>query len=289
MMLRNGNIIIPMTYDSRQQAADITELEQQCSRADSIQLSSDLEHLVKKDGDHALLCYREDQLIGLLSWFASGSGEAQINGMVHPDYRREGVFRSLVERAGQDIAPLGIHKLSYKIPGGSETGLGAASALGARFSRSEYAMSYDPLTALQPVPEDLHLLPATPADWEFMISCSSQAFGESEEETREYFTETDEPERVTYIAWAEGQALGLIRVNYINEDTAFIHNFCILPSCQGKGVGGKVLRQTLGLLLQKPYPVIRLSVVTENVRALNLYIRAGFKVRSEFKYYSGSL
>ncbi|QUL54840.1 GNAT family N-acetyltransferase [Paenibacillus tritici] len=289
MMLRNGNIIIPMTYDSRQQAADITELEQQCSRADSIQLSSDLEHLVKKDGDHALLCYREDQLIGLLSWFASGSGEAQINGMVHPDYRREGVFRSLVERAGQDIAPLGIHKLSYKIPGGSETGLGAASALGARFSRSEYAMSYDPLTTLQPVPEDLQLLPATQADWEFMISCSSQAFGESEEETREYFTETDEPERVTYIAWAEGRALGLIRVNYINEDTAFIHNFCILPSWQGKGVGGKVLRQTLGLLLQKPYPVIRLSVVTENVRALNLYIRAGFKVRSEFKYYSGSL
>lgn len=283
------NNIIPMTYHSKQQAADIKALEQQCSQADSIQLSSDLEHLVKEDGDHALLCYREDQLIGLLSWFAAGGNEAQINAMVHPDYRREGVFRGLVTRAGQDIAPLGIHKLSYKIPGGSETGHRTASALGARFSRSEYAMSYDSLTTLQPVPEDLHLLPATLADWEFIISCSSQAFGESEEETREYFTETDEPERVTYIAWAEGRAMGLIRVNYINEDTAFIHNFCILPSCQGKGVGGKVLRQTLGLLLQKPYPVIRLSVVTENVRALNLYIRAGFKINSEYRYYSGSL
>lgn len=89
------NNIIAMTYHSRQQAADITVLEQQCSHADSVQLSSDLEHLVKEDGDHALLCYRGDQLIGLLSWFATEGDYAQINAMVHPEYRREGVFRSL--------------------------------------------------------------------------------------------------------------------------------------------------------------------------------------------------
>lgn len=210
--------------------------------------------------------------------------------MVHPDYRRNGVFRRLIERATKDMAPLGIHRLSYRIPGGSETGIGAALALGAHFARSEYAMAYVPHnTSLHPVEEDLRLLPATPADWEFIISCSSQAFVEPEDTTREYFTQTDEPERVTYIAWLENRATGLIRVNYINEDTAFIHNFCILPACQGQGIGGKVLRQTVSILLQKPYPVIRLSVVTENVRALNLYLRAGFEINSEYRYYSGSL
>ncbi|MEK4003733.1 GNAT family N-acetyltransferase [Paenibacillus sp. FSL H3-0333] len=283
------NNIIPMTYHSKQQAADIKALEQQCSQADSIQLSSDLEHLVKEDGDHALLCYREDQLIGLLSWFAADSDYAQINAMVHPDYRRQGVFRSLVKCARADIEPLGVHRLSYKIPASSQTGLLAAQALGGDFDRSEYAMSYAGMNSASPLPSELILLPAAPEDLEFMVSCSSQAFGESEDDTRKYFTQTDEPERITYIAWTGSERIGLIRVNYINENTAFIHNFCILPSHQGKGVGEKVLRQAVGILLQKPYPVIRLSVVTGNVRALNLYLRAGFKIHSEYKYYSGSL
>lgn len=230
------NNIIPMTYHSKQQAADIKALEQQCSQADSIQLSSDLEHLVKEDGDHALLCYREDQLIGLLSWFAADSEYAQINAMVHPDYRRQGVFRSLVKRARADIEPLGVHLLSYKIPASSPTGLLAAQALGGDFDRSEYAMSYAGMNSASPLPSELILLPAAPEDFEFMVSCSSQAFGESEDDTRKYFTQTDEPERITYIAWTGSERIGLIRVNYINEDTAFIHNFCILPSHQGKGL-----------------------------------------------------
>ncbi|KAI7282662.1 hypothetical protein KC345_g3362 [Hortaea werneckii] len=278
-----------MTYHSKEQEAAVRLLEQQCRQAASFHLSSDIEHLVKEDGDHALLCYRGDQLIGLLSWFTSGGDYAQISAMVHPDYRREGVFRSLLQRAREDIAPLGVQKLSYRIPHGSEEGLSAVQSLSAVFDRSEYAMSYAHTEFTSPVPPDLRLLPAAPQDFEFMVSCTSQAFGDPEEAAREYFLQTDEPERVTYIAWTESQRIGLIRVNYVNEDTAFIHNFCILPSCQGKGYGGIVLRQTVGFLLQKPYSSIRLSVVTENVRALNLYLSAGFKINSEYKYYSGSL
>lgn len=284
-----GIEIVAMTYHSRQQASDIMELEQRCSEADAIRISSDLEHLTKEDGDHALLLYREDRLIGLLSWFASGTEYAQINAMVHPDYRRQGVFRRLLQQARADISPLAVYGLSYRIPGGSETGLAAAAALGARFDRSEYAMIYDPQAAVPPVTDAVRLLPVTPADLEFSIACSAQAFGETEEETSGYFQQTDEPGKMTYIAWTGDGRIGLIRVNAVNQDTAFIYNFCILPSCQGKGYGAEVLRQTVGLLLHKPYPVIRLSVVTENARALNLYLCSGFAIRTEYKYFHGCL
>jgi HAD superfamily hydrolase (TIGR01509 family) len=283
------NSIIAMTYHSKQQAADITVLEQQCSHADSVQLSSDLEHLVKEDGDHALLCYRGNQLIGLLSWFATEGDYAQINAMVHPDYRREGVFRSLVQRAKEDIAPLAVHRLSYRVPSRSQAGLRAAQAIGADYDRSEYSMSYAHTeSGREAAPAELRLLPSLPEDLEFMVSCSARAFGDSEDATREYFLQTNEPERITYIAWAGNQRIGLIRVNYVNEATAFIHNFCILPACQGQGYGGKVLRQTVDLLLQKNYSSIRLGVVTENERALTLYLNAGFKINFEYKYFSGS-
>lgn len=287
--MNRGIKIVSMTYHSRQQAADIMELEQVCSAAYAIRISSDLEHLTKEGGDQALLSYHEDRLIGLLSWFASGTEYAQINAMVHPEYRRKGVFRQLLQRAREDISPLAVRGLSYRIPGGSETGLAAAAALGARYDRSEYAMIYDPRAAVPPVTDAVRLLPATPADLEFSIACSAQAFGETEEEARGYFQQTDEPGKLTYIASAGDERIGLIRVNAVNQETAFIYNFCILPSCQGKGYGAEVLRQTVGILLQKPYPVIRLSVVTENARALQLYLRSGFVIRAEYQYFSGSL
>lgn len=287
--MNQGIEIVAMTYHSSPQAADIMELEQICSRADAIRISSDLEHLTKEDGDQALLCYHDGRLIGLLSWFASGTEYAQINAMVHPDYRRQGVFRQLLQRAKADISPLAVRKLSYRIPGGSEAGLAAAAALGARYDRSEYAMIYDPRAAVPPATEAVHLLPATPADLEFCIACSAQAFGESEEETRGYFQQTDEPGKTTYIAWTGELPIGLIRVNAVNQETAFIYNFCILPSYQGEGYGAEVLRQTVSLLLQKPYPVIRLSVVTDNARALQLYLRCGFAIRAKYQYFSGSL
>ncbi|MBU5443658.1 N-acetyltransferase [Paenibacillus sp. MSJ-34] len=70
---------------------------------------------------------------------------------------------------------------------------------------------------------------------------------------------------------------------------AIIHDFCILPSRQGKGLGRDVLAQTVSLLLEEGFAQIRLSVVTVNDRALHLYRNVGFEVRSEFQYYIGDL
>lgn len=278
-----------MAYHSKEQENGVRLLEQQCSRAAGFALSSDIEHLIKEDGDHALLCYCGDQLAGLLSWFDSGSGYAQINAMVHPDHRRQGVFRSLLQRAGEEIRLLGIQKLSYRIPAGSQEGLHAARSLGAVFDRSEYTMALALTELADPLPSEIHLLPASPEDFEFMVFCTAQAFGDPEDSTREYFLQTNEPERITYIAWLESRRIGLIRVNYVNDATAFIHNFCIRPACQGKGYGGVVLRQTAAFLLQNNYSSIRLGVVTENAQALKLYLGAGFSINTEYKYYSGSL
>ncbi|WNS42362.1 GNAT family N-acetyltransferase [Paenibacillus sp. MMS20-IR301] len=281
--------IIAMTYHSKEQEAAVRLLEQQCTQAAGFLLSSDIEHLIKEDGDHALLCYRGDQLVGLLSWFDSGSGYAQINAMVHPEHRRRGVFRSLMQRAGADISRLDIQKLSFRIPARSRAGLSAASSLGAVFDRSEYSMILAHTEIKDQVQADIRLLPASPEDFEFMVTCSSRAFGDPEDDAREYFLQTTEPERITYIAWTGSRRIGLIRVNYVNEATAFIHNFCVLPDYQGKGYGGIVLRQIVDFLLQEHYSSIRLGVVTENERALNLYLNAGFQINTEYKYYSGSL
>ncbi|GIP12694.1 hypothetical protein J1TS5_48640 [Paenibacillus macerans] len=68
-----------------------------------------------------------------------------------------------------------------------------------------------------------------------------------------------------------------------------IHDFCVLPACQGKGFGREILSQTVRLLLGKKLPRIRLSVITQNQNALSLYQKAGFAITAEFHYYVSSL
>jgi|GEM_PF-1880967 len=281
--------VVPMVYNSKEQINAIILLEQQCKQLDSVHLKADLDHISKKDGDHALLCYRDGKLVGLLSWYASDTVTGNINAIVHPQYRRQGVFSSLLNRAILDMKPQGINQLSYRVPQGLSPGLLTAQSLGAIYDRAEYSMQLvnEVLSVVEP--PELTLSVAKDEDMEFMVTCSSQAFGDTEDWTRNYFMQTNEPSRVNYIAWQDQKPVGLVRVNSINASTAFIHNFCILPADQGRKLGRTALSILVDLLRKQSYTDIRLSVVTENKRALNLYRSVGFEVNSEYHYFNGSV
>ncbi|WP_371264725.1 GNAT family N-acetyltransferase [Paenibacillus sp. CF384] len=118
-----------------------------------------------------------------------------------------------------------------------------------------------------------------------MVTCSSLAFGDSETWTRNYFARTMEPERVTYIALDSLSPVGMVRVNCLNQDTAVIHDLCVLPSHQGRGYGREILAGVVKLLLEQKFSTIRLGVVTENRPALNLYHSVGFEITAESSYY----
>jgi ribosomal protein S18 acetylase RimI-like enzyme len=277
--------LIAMKYDSKEQIDAIVILEQQCKQFEQINLNVGIEHLVKEDGDHALLCYHHERLIGLLSWYTSDGSAASINGMVHPDYRRQGVFRSLLQRAKEDMKPQQLRTLSIRVPAGSQSGFGFVQNMKASFQRSEYAMTLAHLLPSTARHTGLRLRTMQPQDFEFIVQCSSQSFGDSEEWTREYFTRTNEPSRMTYIAMLNSERVGIIRINHLNPATAIIHDFCILPTLQGKGMGREVLSKAVSMLLEEQRTHIRLGVVTENKRALNLYQSVGFEVTSEYQYY----
>ncbi|WP_339311465.1 GNAT family N-acetyltransferase [Paenibacillus sp. FSL k6-2145] len=187
------------------------------------------------------------------------------------------------------MKPQGINQLSYRVPQGLSPGVLTAQSLGAIYDRAEYSMQLvnEVLSVVEP--PELTLAVAEAEDMEFMVTCSSQAFGDSEDWTRNYFMQTNEPSRVTYIAWQDQQPVGLLRVNSINATTAFIHNFCILPAYQGQKLGRTALSILVDLLRKQSYTDIRLSVVTENKRALNLYRSVGFELNSEYHYLNGNL
>lgn len=264
----------------------IRSLEQLCRQADGSKLNVGLDHLRQESGDQAFLCLVEGSLVGFLSWYTADGGEANVNAMVHPEWRRRGVFRRLLEAAAGEMGEQGIQARRFKVPADSAPGLRCAEHLGARFDGSQFAME---LTALQeggaPEPSNLTLRPEELEDFGFMVRCMSQAFGDTEEWTLQYLGHTREPSRRNYIGFHGEERIGLIRVNLLGSETAVIHDFCVLPTCQGRGYGREILARTVRLLLAQGRTRIRLSVAAENRSALELYRKAGFALVSESRYY----
>lgn len=277
--------IIKMNDFSHDQINQIRMLEQLCKIHDQSSLRVGVESLKEIDGDAAFLCQIEDQLIGFLSWYSSDGTEANINSMVHPEFRRSGVFRRLLKRAAADMQMQGIHTCRFRIPSNSESGLNCIRHFGASFSTSEFSMTFKRDEDTRLCFADVILRLAEEQDFEFMIKCSSQAFGDSESWTREYFSHTREPSRITYIAMNSLTPVGMIRVNCLQMNTAVIHDFCVLPAFQGKGIGREILTRLVKLLRSQGYSQIRLSVVTQNKSALSLYQSIGFDISAESLYY----
>lgn len=279
------NQIIKMNDFSNYQINQIRMLERLCKIYDKSSLRVGIESLKEIDGDQAFLCQHVDQLIGFLSWYSSDGIEANINSMVHPEFRRSGIFRGLLKRATSEMQMHGILTCRFRIPSNSESGIDCIRHLGASFSSSEFSMTFKGIEDSKLCFTDVNLRVAEEQDLEFLIKCLSQAFGDLESWTRKYLSHTEEPSRITYIATDSLTPVGMIRVNYFHTNTAIIHDFCVLPAFQGRGYGREILSRVVKLLQSQEYSQIRLSVVTQNRRALNLYQSIGFDVSAESLYY----
>ena len=263
----------------------ILKLEQLCKAYDGSNLRVGVESLKANGGDEAFLCLFGNQLIGFISWYTSDGVEANLNGMVHPDFRRQGVFQDLLHYAMLEMLTKGIQTCRFRIPSNSKPGMDFIKHIGANFQTSEFSMNLNRVLVDTSNRSGLTLRLAEDRDLEFMITCSSQAFGDSEIWTRSYLARTNEPERLSYIALAGQTPIGMVRVNYLDSYTAVIHDFCVLPLLQGKGYGREILSHVVQLLQEQKCATIRLGVVTENRRALNLYMSLGFEISAEFHYY----
>ncbi|WP_226001490.1 GNAT family N-acetyltransferase [Paenibacillus sp. BJ-4] len=222
--------ITKMNDFSSHQMAQIRMLEQQCKEFDGSSLRVGLESLKENGGDQAFLCQSDNQFIGFLSWYTSDGIEANINGIVHPDYRRQGVFGRLMESAAAELQIQGIQTCRFRVPSNSKPGIDCIRHLGGNFSTSEFSMNLIRFHTSTLRYSGLILRLEEAEDFEFMVTCSSQAFGDSESWTRNYFAHTKEPERVTYIAVDDLVPIGMVRVNHVHTGLAVIHDFCVLPA-----------------------------------------------------------
>lgn len=269
------------------EAQQVAALAAYCNKHDGIDLKVEQEWLLNRASDRprdVLLRGEQNEVLGFIQLFSVVQQVAELNGFVHPDYRRQGHFRQMLRAVATELEVRGTHRAILVADKRSAPGLATVQTLDATYKISEYSMRLSRVPDPVQTHPGLQLREATEADFGFLVRCSSLAFGDPEAITAELLRKTNEPNRKAFVAELEGTPVGMIR-QMVFPDFAGIMGFSVLPDQQGKGYGRQILNQLVRQLVDAGYSHIELDVECDNTNALQLYRSCGFAETSAYDYF----
>lgn len=268
------------TVEEVRQADQVAALEAAVNTFDKIDVK--IGHVAVGQNDYAV--YDGDTLIGYMVLFPYLPNEYEVNALVHPDYRKQGVFTALFEAAKHDAKENGCEAFTFVIDRKSKDGKAVIDHIGAAYQFSEYNLVLKK-AELFLKPNEVSLREATDADRPLIVKTLSEAFGDPEDVTENIYQQIDTPDRVTYIGEVEGRPVGVIRALLAGDDAGSIHALGVKADEQGKGYGTKMLKQMVQQLFRMGRTKLELDVETENKAALEIYKRAGFAENGGYEFY----
>lgn len=100
--------------------------------------------------------------------------------------------------------------------------------------------------------------------------------------------ELENPNTTYIIAKENSEVVGFAGISVL-FDEATLNNIVVKKSCRGKGIGGELLESLIELCSEMSIKTFTLEVNTENIPAINLYKKFGFKnVGTRKKYYNNT-
>ena len=305
---------------------EIEQLAQLCNNEDGLDLKLNWETLRgrSKSETNDFLYYEQDTLIGFLGIYAFNSREAEVSGMVHPAYRRRGIFTELLGAAREEIRRRNIPTLLLIVEHSSTSGQAFVGQLTTSYDHSEYKMVLEQFQQPASFHERLQFREARIDDLPALKHITAEAFGMTDNEVdwysaqalenpaRRYYLATlpdvvivqhpaseaqvqnDRPKSYSHIlkeAYTEASkgptevVIGKLDVSLVGQ-SAFIYGFAVLAEYRGRGYGRQILARTIQELLALGRERIALEVATENRNALSLYQACGFRETGSYDYYA---
>lgn len=267
---------------SKDQLLQIKELQEVCEGNDQIKLKLNWEMLRNRAGNvkEDFFYYDKDQLVGFLGKYYFGS-KVEICGMVHPNYRRKGIFTNLL-REGLESS-MNATSILLNAPAASITAQEFIKNQKCHYSFSEYQMVWkgNGVQAFEPI---IKLSDTTKEDFEFISRIDVECFGFEEKDAQTFNARVlNEPNRKCYIIEVNGEKIGKLSVQREHQES-WIYGFAILPKYQGFGYGKNTLLQIIEQE-NKTGNEIHLEVALENKNAKKLYTDCGFEQYDTQDYY----
>lgn len=278
---------------------NLTALESICRAKDGTVSSvcSSTEFNCRRDIPVFFLAMDGTKLVGYLSVFLPEETSAEINVLIHPDYRRQGIFTALLLRAKTALSAVGTKEFIFVCEPSATDSTAAMLAMQAEKRSSEYRMLLESssASALSPCNTGASsrltvsgtpgkLLEATPDDLP-LLGKMNALFFETSEEMGELFAEDSyyTPGITVYKYVITDEHKKTVPIGtvcfYEEEHSGNIFGLGILPEYRGHGYGKDLLS---ALLTRIPADKkIYLQVSGRNAAAFQLYQKTGFKITAQ--------
>lgn len=277
--------------------AELEQLAALCNAREHLRMRLDYNmlNLPALPTDDLFLFYRRDILLGSLLLDRYHSDTKEVTGMVHPDFRRQGIFHALLAAAGQECQSRGINRLLFVCETTSSSGQGFLQHLSALREFAEHRMVLQSFQPRFQYDDRLLFRQALRDDLEDLAVILAADFADSKEKARQHLLRAFErPNQRFYIATYGGEdvgcaePVGTLRVEETPDEQG-IYGFFVRPEYRGRGHGRQILEETIATLRERDSKLIMLEVDTNNFTALNLYRSLGFIVERTYEYYGLSL
>ena len=267
--------------------AEISYLIDICNTHDGLRMRIGLEMLRERRGGEVndFLYYVDGQLVGYLEADSWGKKEKELTGMVHPDFRRQGIFTALFTAAREELQQRGAQKMILVCELKSESRRAFLATTGAKLAYAEHEMWLGTFHERRRRTEGLSMRQANAGDIDAMVSLLATDNGNFDS-VREWVTELmGKPDKYRlFLATLHGQPLGTVRLDFMEEMTG-IYAFEVRLGYRGLGYGREMLEQLIHIARAERQKPIMLDVETDNTNAVGLYLSCGFEIKTTYDYY----
>lgn len=271
----------------------INELQDICIVFDGVALKLELDFKLsrtEKQGENLnnineFMYFYKDTLIGYLGICQFGRDIMEINGMVHPEFRRRGIFKKLFSLVKDEINRRNPKTVLLLSDNNSASGIEFIKSAGATHHHSEYEMFVKKEINGQLEKNNIILRKAKNSDGREIAHQNSIYF--NEEFNEQEISKPEEEEKCglfIYVAELEEKTIGKVNLEVTNG-VGGIFGLGVRPEYRGRGYGREILMKTIKILKEKGAKDIMLQVEAKNSNALNLYKSCGFEETSTMNYY----
>lgn len=226
---------------------------------------------------------KEKELIGYLSIFLPEESTAELNVLIHPNYRRQGIFTELLRQAKAALSAIGTGEFIFVCEPSATDTTAAMLTMKAEKKSSEYQMLLENTASAKPSCSisSGQLLEATPDDLP-LLGRMNALFFDTSKEMGELFAEESycTPGITVYkyvITDKNKKTVPIGTVCFCEEaHSGNIFGLGILPEYRGCGYGKDLLQALLARIPANKK--IYLQVSSRNAAAFQLYLQTGFKI-----------
>jgi ribosomal protein S18 acetylase RimI-like enzyme len=251
--------------------SNVDRLRRACEAAERLDLKIELDEADHLDRPIHFLAVAGNDVIGYAGLTADD--DAEVCGMVHPAWRRQGVGTALLDEVRAAARSLGRKGILVICEDAGPSALAWMPRIGAALESAERRMVVHLGTpAHNPGPADapLEVRLASAADHDALVGVLGEDY-------------SDRPGEMRLVGVVGATVVGTVRLTETTHRT-MIHGFVIDQRRRGRRLGTRMLAAVVERLRDDGIAEVGLEVNPENTPAVRLYERFGFVTVTTYRY-----